>query len=101
MSSSSRTACFASCSLTCFLSVLDPAVDDFKGSARRYLDRADAILMPACDGEAASPWMNDLQAILSRARVFRFTAPLYVTPELVRFVASHLPAAETHQALLV
>ena len=29
-----------------YLSVLDPAVEDFKDSARLYLDRADAVLVP-------------------------------------------------------
>ena len=29
-----------------YLSVLDPAVEDFKESARYFLDRADAVLVP-------------------------------------------------------
>ena len=84
-----------------FLSVLDPAVSDFKGSARRYLDRADAILMPISHGSETSPWIDELRVTLARAQVFRFQAPFYVAPELIRFVGSHLPAAETHQAILV
>ena len=50
-----------------FVSVLDPAISDFKGSARRYLDRADVILMAASDAVATPPWMGELHAILARA----------------------------------
>lgn len=84
-----------------YVSVLNPAVSDFKGSARRYLDRADAILMPVSATCDAPPWQSQLESVLARTQVFRFTVPLYVTPELVHFVVSQLPIAETQQATLM
>ena len=83
-----------------FVSVLDPTVSDFKGSARRYLDRADAILMPSAESADPPAWRGELQAILARAKVFRFTAPLYVTPELIRMVSEQILKAEKQVAAL-
>ena len=72
-----------------YLSVIDPAVEDFKVSARRYLDRADAVLMPeGSEGEAA--WRSGLGRILDRVPILRFTPPHYVTEEMVAFVADRL-----------
>ena len=68
-----------------FLSVLDPAVDDFKKSARRYLDRADVILMARRNGAVAS-WPESLRKILLRSKVLYFEPESYVTDELVGFV---------------
>lgn len=68
-----------------FVSVLDPAVEDFKGSARRYLDRADLILMARSNGAEAS-WQNSLKGILRRSKVLYFEPESYVSSELVRFV---------------
>ena len=49
-----------------FVSVLDPAVADFKASALRYLDRADALVMPegALD---ASMWDGVSEKLVTRA----------------------------------
>jgi hypothetical protein len=58
-----------------YLSVLDPAVEDFKGSARYFLDRADAVLVP----EGAL-----LQ--LAGVPVLTMRPPVYVTAEVVEFV---------------
>ena len=76
-----------------FLSVLDPAVGDFKSSARRYLDRADAILMPASSDAAAPAWHSELRSTLARGRVLRFAAPVYVTEEMIEFVRSRIQPA--------
>ena len=72
-----------------YISVLDPAVEDFKGSARRYLDRADVILMPESRGGSAT-WERELQPILRRARLMRFDAGSYVRADLVALVAAQL-----------
>jgi len=77
-----------------FISVLDPAVSDFKGSARRYLDRADAILMPAAAAAEAAPWVEELGSIMSKARVLHFAPPVYVTEEIVDFVGERLGRIE-------
>ena len=72
-----------------YLSVLDPAVEDFKGSARRYLDRADLVLMPESTGESA-PWHAELRTVLSRATILRFEPPVYVPEAVRRFVTCRL-----------
>lgn len=72
-----------------FLSVLDPAVEDFKRSARRYVDRADVLLMTRRSGEVAS-WPASLSAVLQRSKVLYFEPETYVSDELVRFVEDKL-----------
>lgn len=72
-----------------FVSVLDPAVEDFKGSARRYLDRADLILMTRrADGQAS--WQESLRGVLRRSKVMYFDPESYVSDEFVRFVDDRL-----------
>ena len=72
-----------------FVSVLDPAVEDFKGSARRYLDRADLILMTRrADGQAN--WQESLRGVLRRSKVMYFDPESYVSDEFVRFVDDRL-----------
>jgi len=55
--------------------VLDPAVEDFKNSARRFMERADAVLLPE-----AAVWQ-------SSKPVFRMAPPEYVTRQVVMFVS--------------
>ena len=50
-----------------FISVLDPTVADFKPSALRYLDRADAVVMPA-NATSRRRHGKMLRQVLSRAR---------------------------------
>jgi molybdopterin-guanine dinucleotide biosynthesis protein len=59
-----------------YLSVLDPGVADFKDSARYFLDRADAVLVP----EGA------LVSLKLVAPVLAMRPPVYVTEEVVEFV---------------
>ncbi len=77
-----------------FVSVLDPAVEDFKGSARRYLDRADLILMARRTDTEAS-WQDALKGIVQRSKVLLFDPECYVSEELVRFVGSRLAEMPT------
>lgn len=77
---------------TLAISVLDPAVVDFKPSALRYLDRVDALVMPEGavieDGWAGvSP-----QLVHSKPR-FTFRAPAYCPPGLVAYVRERLREA--------
>jgi hypothetical protein len=76
------------------LSVLDPAVRDFKPSAMRYLDRADGIIVPkgAVFGEG---WEGVSQRMLAGKRRFEFEAPEYCSEELVDFVAERVAMAAT------
>lgn len=71
------------------LSVLDPSVSDFKDSAKRYLDRVDALVMP--EGAPASAGWDGVSArLLSTKRRFAFRAPAYCTPELAAYVEAEL-----------
>lgn len=70
-----------------YLTVLDPSVADFKESARRLLDRADAILLAAGtapDGEGAN-----LSTLPGKPQ-FPIAPPHYVSDELVAFVRARL-----------
>ena len=72
-----------------YLSVLDPAVADFKDSARLYLDRADAVLVP--EGVLGRPeWKGVSLKLVAGTPVLAMRPPVYVTEELVRFVAARI-----------
>ena len=75
-----------------YLSVLDPAVSDFKDSARRYLDRADAVLVP--EGSELRPglWQGVSGSLYGRSRVITMRPPQYVTQELIEFVRDRVNA---------
>lgn len=72
-----------------YLSVLDPATRDFKDSALRYLDRADAVLIPAA--EIGRPEWNGVSLkLLAGTPRFPMRPPEYVTEEIRGFVAGRL-----------
>lgn len=72
-----------------YLSVLDPTVADFKESARLYLDRADAVLVP--EGVLGRPeWKGVSLKLVAGVPVLAMRPPVYVTEELVRFVAARI-----------
>jgi hypothetical protein len=74
-----------------YLSVLDPTVADFKESARLYLDRADAVLVP--EGVLGRPeWKGVSLKLVAGTPVLAMRPPVYVTDEVVRFVAERLAA---------
>lgn len=75
-----------------YLSVLDPAVTDFKDSARRYLDRADLMLVPDGAILATSPWLTVSTALYRKTPMMTMRAPSYATPELIQFVRDRLEA---------
>jgi hypothetical protein len=77
-----------------YLTVLDPDTEDFKNSAREFLDRARAVILHDSSG-TGSAWQGvSLKPVVERP-VFRITPPPYVTPEIVEFVRSSLAAART------
>ena len=71
-----------------YLTVLDFAVADFKESARRYLDRADAVVLhdPAANSHKEPAWTHVSRAQLADKRMFYIVPPPYITPEIVDFV---------------
>jgi hypothetical protein len=73
--------------------VLDPATADFKDSALRYLDRADAVLLPA--EEIGRPeWKGVSMKLLAGTPRFQMQPPAYVTDEITSFVARCLAALD-------
>jgi hypothetical protein len=72
-----------------YLTVLDPATEDFKRSAQEFLDRADAVIWH--EMKAAAPTWNgvSMKPVAGRP-VFRIQPPNYVTPEITEFVRGRL-----------
>jgi hypothetical protein len=80
-----------------YLTVLDPANQDFKDSARWALDRADAILIHESTEVA---WTNvSLRPVLGRPS-FQIAAGKYTTPEIVDFVGQQLASKRPAQSKL-
>jgi hypothetical protein len=72
-----------------YLTVLDPSVADFKESARRFLEKADAVLWSAHDGSGLAVWTAE-QARIAGKPHFAIAAPDDITNDLVEFVHSRL-----------
>ena len=70
-----------------YLTVLNPSIEDFKESARRFLPRADAILYPA---EYAEVPLVALDASLATRPRFAVGPPDWIPPSLEAFVRSRL-----------
>src|SRR5271157_611894 len=73
-----------------YLTVLDPSTADFKNSAREFLDRASAVILQ--ENASGPAWQAVSLKPVAERPVFRITAPVYVTPEIVDFVRSSLAA---------
>jgi hypothetical protein len=75
-----------------YLSVLDPETADFKESAKYFLDRADAVLVP--EGDLKRPeWKGVSLKLVDGAPVLAMRPPVYVTNEVIAFVKARLRAA--------
>jgi hypothetical protein len=76
-----------------YLTILDPQNADFKTSARRFLDRADAVIWHAARGASGAPaWSGvSLKPVRGRPRVL-VEAPDYVSSEMLQFVRARLEA---------
>jgi hypothetical protein len=72
-----------------FLSMLDPSVEDFKESALRYLDRADAVLVPA-GGLQDVAWKKVSLKLIERVPRFEVSSPTYVSEDVIDFVRKKL-----------
>ncbi|MBB5316704.1 hypothetical protein [Tunturibacter empetritectus] len=74
-----------------YLSVLDPETADFKDSAKYFLDRADAVLVP--EGVLGRPeWKGVSLKLVEGTPVLPIRPPIYVTDEVVGFVRRRLRA---------
>jgi hypothetical protein len=79
-----------------YLSVLDPETADFKETAKYFLDRADAVLVP--EGDLKHPeWKGVSLKLVEGTPILAMRPPEYVTGEVLNFVRSRLriPAAST------
>ncbi len=78
-----------------YLTVLDFGNNDFKESARRFLDLASAVILN--EGPLAPGWDNVSLKLIQGKPVFRIHPPVYITEEIVEFVRQRLSrvAAET------
>jgi hypothetical protein len=72
-----------------YISVLDPAVEDFKASALAALGRADVLIVNG-DHNGDSKWKRIAMNTAQDRPVFHIRPPKYVTPELVEFVQTKL-----------
>ncbi|MGB8112321.1 MAG: hypothetical protein WCF22_01030 [Candidatus Sulfotelmatobacter sp.] len=73
-----------------YLTVLDPGTDDFKNSAREFLDRANAVILHDISRNGDARWQAvSLKPVAGRP-VFRIAPPAYVTPEIVEYVRSRI-----------
>jgi molybdopterin-guanine dinucleotide biosynthesis protein len=72
-----------------FISVLDPGIADFKPSALRYLDRADALVMPST-AAAETVWEGVAPSLITRARRFSMIPEIFCSPDLAAFVTERL-----------
>jgi len=71
-----------------YITVLDQATADFKSSARKFLEQADAVVLH--DRHSAVTWKDvSLQPVVGKP-VFRIQPPPYVTPELAAYVRKTL-----------
>jgi hypothetical protein len=74
-----------------YLSVLDPETADFKDSAKYFLDRADAVLVP--EGVLGRPeWKGVSLKLVEGTPVLPIRPPVFVTDEVVGFVRQRLRA---------
>jgi len=78
-----------------YLTVLDPGTEDFKNSAREFLDRAGAVILHEGLNASGSAWNSVSLKPVAERPVFRITPPPYVTPEIVEFVRGSLVGAGT------
>ena len=78
-----------------YLTVLDPANEDFKNSAQEFLDRAGAVILHDRLKAGVAAWHGiSLKPVTGRP-VFRIEPPPYVTAEIVEIVRSRIRARVT------
>ena len=68
-----------------YATVLNPEVADFKTSSLRYLDRADALLLPSTDLRHPH-WQNVSLKLIEGIPRFQISPPAYFSPEFASLV---------------
>jgi len=68
--------------------VLDADTEDFKDSAREFLDRADGVILH--QSEARAKWKTVSMDALAGKPIFKIQPPPYVTDEIAAFVRERL-----------
>ncbi len=71
-----------------YVSVLDPSTEDFKPSAREFLDRADAVLLHG--SEDTPRWQGVSLKPVAEKPFFLTTPPAYLGPEFLQWVRTRL-----------
>ena len=74
-----------------YLAVLHFDEQDFKASAARLHERADAFVLPAA-AAAAPPWPGFDLSLLARKPIFHVEPPSYCSEETIAFVKARLAA---------
>ena len=80
-----------------YLTVLDPSQQDFKNSAREFLDRADAVILHDASDDPA--WHSVSLKPVANRPMFRITPPTYVTREIVDYVRTKLSKLTVQEPL--
>lgn len=73
-----------------YLTVLDPSTKDFKESAGKFLNRADAVLLHKPENSAPLAWDRISVEDVSNCPRFAIQPPEYLTDEVVEFVRERL-----------
>jgi molybdopterin-guanine dinucleotide biosynthesis protein len=76
-----------------YLTVLDPSTEDFKTSAREFLDRAGAVILHENSNAHAAAWQAVSLKPVANRPIFRIAPPPYTTAEIVNFVRNSVPLA--------
>ena len=76
-----------------YLAVLDPAIADFKSSARHFLQNASAVVLNQPERRSFR-WDKALLEQVMRKPIFRVRPPHYLTPDLVEFVRKKLQSLD-------
>lgn len=80
-----------------YAAVLDPSIADFKPSALRYLDRADAILVPRnASGLTSAVWSGVSPKLIESIPAFEIVPTTYWSDGLAAFLARKLERVESH-----
>jgi hypothetical protein len=82
-----------------YLTVLDPGTEDFKSSAREFLDRADAVILHDDLKTVGSAWQGVSLKPVGERPIFRIAPPPYVTTEIIEFVRSSVATARKADSL--
>jgi hypothetical protein len=82
-----------------YLTVLDPATEDFKKSAKEFLDRADAVILDESHRSAGQAAWKEVSLSDHKFSTFLIRPPDYVSPEIVGFVRERLEHSTSRTSL--